>query len=101
MLWHSSWSNFYPSPFVDVSRIELQKVLINAGGMTLAFLVICLVLIGINRMLSPKTGPHSSVALKCAVLRSGTYVARSWPLGRQSRSQLRALAFLRDSRPTI
>ena len=66
MLWHSSWSNFYPSPFVDVSRIELQKVLINAGGMTLAFLVICLVLIGINRMLSPKTGPHSSVAGECA-----------------------------------
>ena len=61
-LWHGSWSNFYPYPFVDVSRIGLQKVLINAGGMTLAFLVLCLVLIGINRMLSPKTGPHSLVA---------------------------------------
>lgn len=50
-LWHGSWSGFYPYPFVDVSQIGLEKALINAGGMTVAFLVLCLVLIAIGRLI--------------------------------------------------
>jgi hypothetical protein len=49
-LWHGSWSGFYPYPFVDVSKIGLEKALTNAGGMTAAFLVLCLVLILIGRV---------------------------------------------------
>lgn len=49
-LWHGSWSGFYPYPFVDVSQIGLSKALQNAGGMTIAFLVLCLVLIALGRL---------------------------------------------------
>lgn len=50
-LWHGSWSGFYPYPFVDVSQIGLEKTLQNAAGMTGAFLVLCLVLIAIGRLI--------------------------------------------------
>ncbi|WP_072391605.1 Pr6Pr family membrane protein [Hyphomicrobium sp. CS1GBMeth3] len=50
-LWHGSWSGFYPYPFVDVSQIGLDKTLQNAAGMTVAFLVLCLVLIAVGRLL--------------------------------------------------
>ncbi|WP_439541831.1 Pr6Pr family membrane protein [Hyphomicrobium sp.] len=49
-LWHGSWSGFYPYPFVDISQIGLEKALINAGGMTAAFLVLCLILIAVGRV---------------------------------------------------
>jgi len=54
-LWHGSWSGFYPYPFVDVSKIGLEKALVNAGGMTITFLVLYLVLTGIKRVI----GAHS------------------------------------------
>lgn len=61
-LWHGSWSGFYPYPFVDVSQIGLAKALQNAGGMTVAFLVLCLVLIGIGRVLGLAGGGRASAA---------------------------------------
>lgn len=50
-LYHGSWSGFYPYPFVDVGKLGLQQVLINSAGMTGAFLVLCLVLIGAGKLL--------------------------------------------------
>lgn len=50
-LWHGSWSGFYPYPFVDVSQLGLEKVLTNAAGLTVAFFVLCLVLIGVGRLI--------------------------------------------------
>lgn len=61
-LWHGSWSGFYPYPFVDVSQIGLAKALQNAGGMTVAFLVLCLVLIGLARILGLAGGGRSETA---------------------------------------
>lgn len=61
-LWHGSWSGFYPYPFVDVSQIGLAKALQNAGGMTVAFLVLCLVLIGIGRVFGVVGGGRASAA---------------------------------------
>jgi len=61
-LWHGSWSGFYPYPFVDVSQIGLAKTLQNAGGMTVAFLVLCLVLIALGRILALVTGSRAAPA---------------------------------------
>ncbi|MCC7251712.1 Pr6Pr family membrane protein [Hyphomicrobium sp.] len=58
-LWHGSWSGFYPYPFVDVTQLGLDKVLVNAGGMTAAFLVLCLVLIAVGRVLGLLTGARA------------------------------------------
>ncbi len=51
-LYHGSWSGFYPYPFVDVTKLGIDKVLMNSGGMTAAFLVLCLLLIGLGKLLS-------------------------------------------------
>ncbi len=59
-LWHGSWSGFYPYPFVDVSQIGMEKTLINAGGMTVAFLVLGLLLVGIGRVLGGVTEPRTA-----------------------------------------
>ena len=61
-LWHGSWSGFYPYPFVDISKIGLEKALINAGGMTAAFLVLCLVLIAVGRAFGLIGGTRTSAA---------------------------------------
>jgi hypothetical protein len=50
-LWHGSWNGFYPYPFIDVSQIGLEKAFQNAGGMTVSFLVLTLLLIAIGRVL--------------------------------------------------
>lgn len=59
-LYHGSWSGFYPYPFVDVSKLGLNQVLTNSAGMTVAFLVLCLVLIGLGKILP---GRQDSVAV--------------------------------------
>ncbi len=61
-LWHGSWSGFYPYPFVDVSQIGLEKALQNAGGMTIAFLALTLLLILIGRVFGLIGGTRSSAA---------------------------------------
>ena len=31
-LYHGSWSGFYPYPFIDVSKLGLERVLMNSAG---------------------------------------------------------------------
>ncbi len=52
---HGSQTGFYPYPFVDVSALGLEKVLINGAGMIAAFAVLGLVLIAIGRVTGPRT----------------------------------------------
>ncbi len=51
---HGAQTGFYPYPFVDVGKLGLEKVLFNAGGMMVAFLVLGLVLIAIGRVAGPR-----------------------------------------------
>ena len=55
-LYHGSWSGFYPYPFVDVTKLGINQVLMNSGGMTAAFLVLCGLLIGLGKILSTVSG---------------------------------------------
>jgi len=43
------FSNFYPYPFIDVSRIGLEKALITAGILVLAFLSVSFIFIFLSR----------------------------------------------------
>ena len=43
-------SSFYPYPFIDVSKIGYNKTLINSAGMLLAFLVVSILFISLNRL---------------------------------------------------
>lgn len=52
MVWtyvHGEWTGFYPYPFVDVSKLGIEKVLMNAAGMIAAFAAICLILTAVGR----------------------------------------------------
>ena len=51
---HGAQTGFYPYPFIDVDKLGLEKVLVNAGGMVAAFLVLGLVLIAIGRVAGPR-----------------------------------------------
>jgi hypothetical protein len=42
-------SSFYPYPFIDVSKIGYHKTLINSAGMLLAFLVVSIFFMSLNR----------------------------------------------------
>lgn len=59
-LYHGSWSGFYPYPFVDVSALGIEKVLVNSAGMTAAFLVLCLALIGLGKLLDGASGRRTA-----------------------------------------
>jgi hypothetical protein len=43
----------YPYPFIDVDRLGYARVFLNAAGLLLAFLVIALLLIELNRIKKP------------------------------------------------
>lgn len=58
-LYHGSWSGFYPYPFVDVGKLGLKTVLMNSAGMTAGFLVLCLLLIGLGKILSSVAGKRA------------------------------------------
>lgn len=65
MVWtyfHGEWTGFYPYPFVDVSKLGIEQVLINAAGMTAAFFGVCLILIVIGKLLSFVFEPRSAAA---------------------------------------
>ncbi|WP_373564580.1 Pr6Pr family membrane protein [Sphingobacterium sp. E70] len=53
-LWHGALSGFYPYPFVDVSELGMNSVLTNSVIITVAFLLIGLLLIRINRRIAQK-----------------------------------------------
>jgi hypothetical protein len=46
------WVHEYPYPFIDVSRLGWPKVLINSAGMLLLFVLVGLVLVGLDRRLA-------------------------------------------------
>lgn len=51
-LLHGAYSGYYPYPFVNVSRLGYEQVLINIGGLIVAFVALMLALIGIGRLVS-------------------------------------------------
>lgn len=54
ILIRGSFSNFYPYPFVNVTELGLQKVLINSSVLVVVFLSIALGLTGISKLLARK-----------------------------------------------
>jgi hypothetical protein len=46
-----AWVQEYPYPFIDVAQLGWSKVLINSAGMLLLFVVVGLVLVGLDRLL--------------------------------------------------
>ncbi len=49
ILARGSFSGFYPYPFMEVSKLGLNQVLLNAVGITMVFLMVSLILIGIAK----------------------------------------------------
>ena len=49
ILVRGSFSGFYPYPFLEVNKLGLSWVLLNSVGITVVFLVISLILIGIAK----------------------------------------------------
>lgn len=54
ILIRGSFSNFYPYPFVNVTELGLQKVLINSSVLVFVFLSIALGLTGTSKLLARK-----------------------------------------------
>lgn len=48
-LWHGSVSGFYPYPFMDVSELGIGVVILNSLGMTLVFVLIAVLLVGLGK----------------------------------------------------
>jgi len=48
-LWHGSVSGFYPYPFINVSELGIESVILNSLAMTLVFVLIAVVLIGLGK----------------------------------------------------
>lgn len=51
ILWRGGISGFYPYPFINVSELGWQKVLIHIAGLFLLFIVVSLLLIGVGKVL--------------------------------------------------
>lgn len=54
-----AWVQEYPYPFIDVAQLGWSKVLINSAGMLLLFVVVGLVLVGVDRLLGRR--PRASL----------------------------------------
>jgi hypothetical protein len=50
---HGYAANWYPYPFIDVTKLGYPRMLLNSLGLVLAFLVIELLLVAIGRLLEP------------------------------------------------
>jgi hypothetical protein len=50
-LLHGAVTGFYPYPFLDVTQLGYERVLLNMGVLTAAFAVLGLILVGIDRLL--------------------------------------------------
>lgn len=48
-LWHGWVSGFYPYPFMNVSELGIGRVILNSLGMTLVFVLIAMLLIGLGK----------------------------------------------------
>lgn len=58
ILVRGNFSNFYPYPFVNVTQLGLQQVLINSGVLVLVFILAAVIFISISRWIS-KNPSHS------------------------------------------
>jgi len=48
------FSNFYPYPFLDVTNLGFQQVIVNSFGITLLFVVISMFFIGVAKLTAKK-----------------------------------------------
>ncbi len=48
-------SGYYPYPFVDVTKLGYPQALLNSGGIAVAFIVIALLFVGIDKLMRRKT----------------------------------------------
>jgi hypothetical protein len=55
ILFRGHLSGFYPYPFVNVTELGLEKVLINSVVLLLAFAVLAVVIVGIGKWYKSKT----------------------------------------------
>lgn len=53
-------SGFYPYPFIDTRKLGLNKVVANAAGIAVLFLLVSLALVFIARMMSRRTASTAS-----------------------------------------
>jgi hypothetical protein len=63
---HGAFAGFYPYPFMNVNRIGYEQVLMNVGGLIVAFVCLILALVGMGRVLgggSLRSSPSSSPGL--------------------------------------
>lgn len=54
ILSRGSFSGFYPYPFIDVTSIGYGKVLLNCGGLMIAFIVLSVVFVAIAKLMRSK-----------------------------------------------
>jgi hypothetical protein len=54
------FSNFYPYPFIDVSKIGFTQVMINSLGMMLLFIIVSIIFIWLNNNISSSTNKNIS-----------------------------------------
>jgi len=54
ILVRGSFSGFYPYPFINVTNLGLQQVLINAAGITAIFIAVSLLFITMGNLMSKK-----------------------------------------------
>lgn len=55
ILFRGNYSGYYPYPFVNVTELGIEKVLLNSGTLVFAFLVLAFVFVGIGKSLKFKT----------------------------------------------
>lgn len=46
---HGAIANWYPYPFVDAGKLGYSQVFVNALGITIAFTILCLIIVAIDR----------------------------------------------------
>ena len=59
VLIRGNFSGFFPYPFIDIAKLGLGRALVNAGGLTLVFLITSLLFIGIAKSVS--RGKHTDI----------------------------------------
>ena len=55
VLWRGHVLAVYPYPFIDVDKLGYPQVFVNAGGLLAGFVVIALIVIGLDRWLGRRT----------------------------------------------
>jgi hypothetical protein len=61
-LGHGAQTGWYPYPFVNVTKLGLEKVLMNSAGLFGVFMALTAVLTGFNRLLGLFLGRRNAVA---------------------------------------